>query len=126
MSRTSSAEEGRDSKNDKGPAPPRALEKVKPFRWQYPKLEKELKQGKSGAAGAGSDLMGEVKKIGEVSVLSAVVNAPDRSTLGEWAERYRDRLKSGVVILGSVLEDKVALVAVVVEGPDRQGFMPER
>ena len=31
----------------------------------------------------------------------------------EWAEKYRDKLKSGVVILGSVLEDKVALVAVV-------------
>lgn len=93
--------------------PSELLEKVKRLAEQIAKLEKELKQARSGEAGAGKDMMDQVQNIQGINVLAVDVNAPDRQTLGEWAEKHRDRLKSGVVIMGSVIDDKVALVAVV-------------
>ncbi len=93
--------------------PSELLEKVKRLADQVSKLEKDLKQARSGSSGAGKDLMDKVCNIEGISVLAADVNAPDRQILGEWAENYRDRIKSGVVVMGSVIDDKVALVAVV-------------
>jgi len=93
--------------------PSELLEKVKRLAEQISKLEKDLKQARSGVGAAGKDLMDQVKKIEGVSVLAADAKAPDRNTLGEWAENYRDKIKSGVVVLGSVIDDKVAIVAVV-------------
>jgi alanyl-tRNA synthetase len=92
--------------------PSELLEKLKRLTEQVAKLEKELKLARSNAAET-KDLMEQVTDVAGVHVLAARVNAPDRQTLSEWAEKYRDKMKSGVVVLGSVIEDKVAVVAVV-------------
>lgn len=93
--------------------PSELLEKVKRLTEQISRLERDLKQARSGGAGSGNDLMDAVQKIEGINVLATDVNAPDRQILGEWAEKYRDRMKSGVVVMGSVIDDKVALVVVV-------------
>ena len=77
------------------------------------KLERELKQARSQAAGASQkDLMAEVRDVAGMKVLSARVDVPDRATLGSMAEKYRDRLR-GVVALASVIEDKVVMIVAV-------------
>ncbi len=77
-------------------------------------LEKELKAARNKVAGGGAvDLMGRIKEVAGVKVLAAKIDAPDRATLGEWAEKYRDKLGEGVVVLGSVIEEKVVLIAAV-------------
>ncbi len=93
--------------------PSELMEKVKRLAEQISKLEKELKQVKSAGAGAGKDLAADPKVIEGVSVIASNASAPDRETLGQWAESCRDKLGSGVVVLGSVIDDKVAIVAVV-------------
>lgn len=81
------------------------------------RLEKELKKSRSAAAGSSMrDLMTEVKEINGVKLLAAKVEAPDRDTLGGFAEQYRDKLGEGVVVLGSEIDGKVVLIAAVSKG----------
>jgi alanyl-tRNA synthetase len=48
-----------------------------------------------------------------VSLLSARVTAPSMEMLREMTDWFRDRLGSGVVVLGTVLSGRPALVAAV-------------
>ncbi len=47
------------------------------------------------------------------AVLAAVVDAPDRDILGQMTDWYRERIESGVVVLGSVVEGRVLLAAAI-------------
>ncbi|MFA5811858.1 MAG: alanine--tRNA ligase [bacterium] len=94
--------------------PAEVVDRARKLVEQVAALEKELKAARSKAAGEGlSDLMAQVREIGGLKVLAAKVDAPDRNTLAEWAEKYRDKLGEGVVVLGSVIEEKVVLIAAV-------------
>jgi len=78
------------------------------------RLERELKAARSRASGASSrDLMGEVREAGGIKVLAAKVEAQDRAELGSLAERYRDKLGSGVVALACEAEGKVVIIVAV-------------
>ncbi|HPM41098.1 MAG TPA: alanine--tRNA ligase [bacterium] len=93
--------------------PSENLARVRKLAEEVAKLERELKEARSRAAGASQkDLMGEVRDVAGMKVLSARVDAPDRATLGSLAEKYRDRLR-GVVALASVIEDKVVIIVAV-------------
>ncbi|KJS83913.1 MAG: alanyl-tRNA synthetase [Peptococcaceae bacterium BICA1-8] len=68
-----------------------------------------------------SELLNNVYEIKGVKVLCAEVNAKDMDNLRSMSDMFRDRLGSGVVVLGSKTDDKVNLVAaatkdVVVKG----------
>ena len=76
------------------------------------KLEKDLKKARAGAADA-EDLVSQARDVGGVKLLAARIDAPDRKTLGEWAEKYRDKLGSAVVLLAAVIDEKVVLIAAV-------------
>lgn len=58
-----------------------------------------------------NSLMENAKDVDGVKVLSAQVAAPDMDTLRSMADMFRDKLVSGVVILGAANEDKVNLIA---------------
>jgi alanyl-tRNA synthetase len=94
--------------------PAELAEKAKKLAEQVSSLEKELRKARSQGAGAGvGDLMGQVKEVAGVKVLAAKVDAPDRKTLGEWAERFRDKMGEGVCVLAGELDGKVAVIAAV-------------
>jgi alanyl-tRNA synthetase len=94
--------------------PAEVVDRVSRLVEQVSKLEKDLRKAINGAAsGRMNDLLSEVKEVDGVKVLAAKVEAPDRKILGEWAEKYRDKLGEGVVVLGSVIEDKVVVIATV-------------
>src|SRR5699024_268903 len=46
-------------------------------------------------------------------VLAASVEVPDRGALRQMGDRLRDKLQSGVIVLGTVVDDKPALLAMV-------------
>ncbi len=77
-------------------------------------LERELQALKGRLATGGSrDLLEDARDIGGIKVLAARLDGADAKALREAADQLKDRLGSGVVVLGAVEEDKVRLVASV-------------
>jgi alanyl-tRNA synthetase len=83
--------------------------------------EIEFLRGRTVASSA-ENLIEKAKRVGEIKLVSARVEARDRSVLRSFGDRLRDRLKSGIVILGAVIEGKVALLAVVTEDLVKKGY----
>ena len=65
-------------------------------------------------AEAGS-LISEAREVGGVSVVAARVSAPSADVLREMAVHLRDRMGSGVVMLGAIANDKPLLVSLVTQ-----------
>ncbi len=78
------------------------------------KLEKELEalKGRLAAAQA-KDLMDQVRQVDGVSVLALKVDAADPKSLRDYAVKFQDKLKSGIVVLGSDATEKAMLIALV-------------
>ena len=77
-------------------------------------LEKEIEalKGKLAAKDSG-DLMSQVKEIAGVKVLAAEVAISDAKTLRDFGDKLRDKLASGVILLGSKADDKALLLCMV-------------
>jgi alanyl-tRNA synthetase len=58
-------------------------------------------------------ILSQVQSVGGVSLLSARVSAPSVEVLREMTDWFRERLGSGVVVLGMVLDGRPALVVSV-------------
>ncbi|MFZ1494976.1 MAG: alanine--tRNA ligase [Candidatus Competibacter denitrificans] len=77
-------------------------------------LEKEVEQLKSRlASGQGSDLLSQAVEVNGVKVLAAHLEGVDAKTLREAVDRCKDQLKAAAVVLATVEEGKVRLVAGV-------------
>ena len=77
-------------------------------------LERELTQLKSKlASGTSRNLLDDVKTVAGVKLLVARIDGADSNALRQSADQLKDKLGSGVVVLGSVEGDKVRLVAGV-------------
>ncbi len=77
-------------------------------------LEREIEalKGKLAAKDSG-DLMGRVRQINGVAVLATIVEASDVKTLRDFGDKLRDRLRSGIILLGSRAEGKAMLLCLV-------------
>jgi alanyl-tRNA synthetase len=77
-------------------------------------LEKEIEglKGKLAARDSG-DLLGRVRQINGIAVLATVVEASDVKTLREFGDKLRDRLRSGIILLGSRADGKAMLLCLV-------------
>ncbi|MBD9675271.1 alanine--tRNA ligase [Pseudomonas sp. PDM18] len=79
-------------------------------------LEKELEQLKAKAASAaGDDLAGSAMEVGGVKVLSSRLDGLDGKALLALVDQLKNKLGSGVILLGGVFEEKVVLVAGVTQ-----------
>jgi alanyl-tRNA synthetase len=77
-------------------------------------LEKELAKLKSKLAmGQGQDLASQAADVKGSKVLAAMLEGADAKTLRETMDKLKDRLKSAAIVLGTVNEGKVALIAGV-------------
>jgi alanyl-tRNA synthetase len=77
-------------------------------------LEREVEVFKGKlAARDSSDLMGRVRQIKGIDVLATEVEAPDVKTLRDFGDKFRDRLRSGVILLGSRFDGKAMLLCLV-------------
>ena len=89
-------------------------EKVRELVERSRRLEKEVQQLKSKlASGQGGDLSAQAKDVGGVKVLAARIDGADVRALREAVDRLKSRLGSSVIVLASVQEGKVVLVAGV-------------
>lgn len=79
-------------------------------------LEKELEQLKAKAASAaGDDLAGSAVDVAGVRVLSSRLDGLDGKALLALVDQLKNKLGSGVILLGGVFEEKVVLVAGVTQ-----------
>ena len=77
-------------------------------------LEKQLEALKRKSAGSqAQDLLEGVRKVKDVSVVAAKVSGVDRENLRQMVDTLRQKLGSGVVVLASAEDGKVALITGV-------------
>jgi alanyl-tRNA synthetase len=77
-------------------------------------LEKELARLKSKlAASQGDDLVNQAADVAGAKVLAATLEGADVATLRETLDKLKDKLKSATVVLASVNDGKVSLIAGV-------------
>ena len=77
-------------------------------------LEKELSQVSSQQSVSDLDgIVGEAQQVGEVKVISSTVKVDSPKTLREVGDKLRDKMGSGIAVLGAAFEDKVGLLAIV-------------
>jgi len=100
--------------------PAEAAERVTQLMEHSRALEKELERLKSKLASSqGDDLAQQATDVAGVRVLAAQLDGVDARALRETADKLRDKLKSCALVLGTVAEGKVSLIAAVT--PDVTG-----
>jgi alanyl-tRNA synthetase len=78
------------------------------------RLEKEVEKLKSAIAAKSADIASdEIKEINGIKVLVKKVSVEKPAMLRELADRFKDRVKSGIVVLGAISGSKVLLIAAV-------------
>ncbi|MBU0996199.1 MAG: alanine--tRNA ligase [Proteobacteria bacterium] len=77
-------------------------------------LEKELEKIKSQMASKAVDSIDDdIKIVNSTHVVVKNVNVDNPAGLRELADKFRDKIKSGVIVLGAVSGEKVLLISVV-------------
>ncbi|MEZ4569308.1 MAG: alanine--tRNA ligase [Thermomicrobiales bacterium] len=66
-------------------------------------------------------ILGKARSIDGTTVLAVRTDAADRDTMLQLGDRLRDRLKSGVIVLGGEVADQVALLAMVTSDQVERG-----
>ena len=89
-------------------------DKVRELVERAKRLEKEVQQLKSKlTTGQNSDLTSLAKDVGGIHVLAARIEGADAKMLRDSMDQLRSKLGSSVIVLGSVNDGKVVLVAGV-------------
>ena len=94
--------------------PEQAAEKVKLLLKRTKSLEKELATAKQAIAnGQAVDYSDAVQEISGIKVLATRMDGADAKTLRNAVDRFKDKLKNAVIVLGSVDDGKVRLAVGV-------------
>src|SRR6267154_2604332 len=89
-------------------------EKVRELVERSRRLEKEVQQLKSKlASGQGGDLTSQAKDVDGIKVLAAQIDGADAKSLRDAVDQLKTKLGSSVIVLATVQEGKVVLVAGV-------------
>jgi len=100
--------------------PADAAERVQQLMEHSRALEKELDRLKSKLASSqGDELVQQAADVAGVRVLAVKLDGVDAKALRETADKLRDKLKSCALVLGTVADGKVSLIAAVT--PDVTG-----
>jgi len=85
--------------------------------------EKEIKHLKRKLARADFEQhLQQVKSVNGISVLATQVTVDDTALLREMGDWFRDKLGSGVIVLGTVLNDKPSFIAIVTDDLVKKGL----
>jgi len=94
--------------------PDKAAVKVEQVLRRTRELEKELAAARQAIAiGTANDHFDNVQEIAGIKVLATRMDGADAKTLRDAIDKFKDKLQSAVVVLGSVDGDKVRLAAGV-------------
>jgi alanyl-tRNA synthetase len=90
-----------------------AAQKVEQLQRRNKELEKELAATKQQLLTGGADTQHDVVEIGGIQVLVKRMDGADAKTLRDAVDKFKDKLQSAIVVLGSVEDGKVRLAAGV-------------
>ncbi|UCV14472.1 alanine--tRNA ligase [Quatrionicoccus australiensis] len=91
-----------------------AQEQVTKLKNKTHDLEKELARLKSKLASAqGDDMLAQAVDVKGAKVLAALLQGADVNALRETMDKLKDKLKSAAIVLASVIDGKVTLIAGV-------------
>jgi alanyl-tRNA synthetase len=95
-------------------SPAEAPQRLRKLLDEQRALERQLQelQGKAARSKA-DDLVAAARQVNGVAVVTGRIDGLDGDGLRAVADRLRERLGSGIVIVGSVVDDKVNLIAAV-------------
>jgi alanyl-tRNA synthetase len=94
--------------------PGELIEAIEKLTESEKKLRKELEaQQMKRAASAAGDLVQQARDVKGVRVVAARVEITDRSAMRQMVDDLRVKLQSGVIVLGSIAEGRVSLIAAV-------------
>ncbi|WP_343652360.1 alanine--tRNA ligase [Herbaspirillum sp.] len=94
--------------------PEELLPRIGQVQDQVKALEKELASLKSKLASSqGDELVSQAVDINGIKVLAATLEGADVATLRETMDKLKDKLKTAAIVLGSVRDGKVSLIAGV-------------
>jgi alanyl-tRNA synthetase len=98
-------------------APPQeSAGRVEAILEENKRLAKEIERLKEKlATGQAADVMSQVKHVAGANLLAARFDGSDQKQLRTMVDSFKARMGSGVVVLGSAIEGKVALIAAVTE-----------
>jgi alanyl-tRNA synthetase len=97
-------------------SPADAAERVRRLFAQIKALEKELHEARRRSSrDLAGEVLGKAVKAGAVTLAVAEVEPMDAAALRELADKVKGKMKSGILLLGSVQRDRCHLVAGVTE-----------
>ncbi|MFC5512123.1 alanine--tRNA ligase [Massilia jejuensis] len=95
-------------------APEELPSRIAQVQDQVKLLEKEVAALKSKlAAGQGDELINQAVDVNGIKVLAATMDGADATSLRETMDKLKDKLGTAAIVLASVLEGKVSLIAGV-------------
>ncbi len=95
-------------------APAEVAERTEKLLKHQKDLEKEIETLKGKLAAKDSaDIMSKLKEIKGVRVLASAVDVADVKTLRDLGDKLRDRIQSGIILLGSRAEGKAMLLCLI-------------
>jgi len=90
-------------------------ERAEKLREELNRTKKDLKAAREGAVGKKADLFSNIKDAGGVKVLVTEVQVDDPKELRALGDQAKDKMKSGVAVIGARAKGKAHLLAVVTE-----------
>ena len=81
--------------------------------------KKKLQQMIASGAG-GQDLESQIKQVGKVKVLTALLEGVDKDLLRDTIDKFRDKHIDGIIVLGAEVDGKVKLSAGVAKAISKQ------
>ncbi|MCP4353580.1 MAG: alanine--tRNA ligase [Desulfobacterales bacterium] len=94
--------------------PEGVAQKVEKILAEQKSLEKEVEKLKAKMASVSVESIEDyVKTVSGVKVLAKKVSVDSPAALRDLADKFRDKIKSGVVVLGSAADSKALVIAVV-------------
>ena len=104
-------------------APAELPQRIEALLAQAEEARRSLRAGQREASRQEADtLLDDVRDVGGVQVLAVRSDASDAQALREMGDRLRDKLGSGVVVLGSVFNGRPGLLAMVTPDLVERGF----
>jgi len=95
-------------------SPAEVAERIERLLKHQRELEKEIEALKGKlAARDSSDIMSKVKEIKGIRILASTVDVADVKTLRDLGDKLRDRIQSGIILLGSKTEEKAMLLCLI-------------
>src|SRR5262245_29138850 len=91
-----------------------AADKLEKLLAEKRELEKKLAQSQSARVSSQSDdILSQARRLNGVSVVASRVEGVDDKGLRELSDRLRDKLQPAVIVLGTIQDGRVALLAAV-------------